>query len=128
MKKPPFFFFVHPILLSGLAFAPGTDLTRPYTSQGLYPQNTPPPAAGPIKYPIEALGMLVEIIVYLQLFFWFLAVIFGLYAAYLYLFSRGDPEKLKQAKNLLIYTVVSIVLAVVALSLPSLIASFIYGY
>jgi len=46
--------------------------------------------------------------------FFVTAILFLFYAAYLYLGAAGDPEKLTQAKNQLIYSVVAIAVALLA--------------
>ena len=46
--------------------------------------------------------------------FFVTAILFLFYAAYLYLGAAGDPEKLTQAKNQLIYSVVAITVALLA--------------
>jgi len=54
-----------------------------------------------------------------------LAVIFLIWAAFLYLTAAGNDEKVKRAKNALIYAIVAIVIAILAGSLPSLIANIL---
>lgn len=43
-----------------------------------------------------------------------LAVAFIVYAAYLYLTSQGDPEKVKQANQVILYSVISVGVALLA--------------
>ena len=60
--------------------------------------------------------------------FWFLivlAVIFIIVAAFKYLTAAGDPEKVKSAGTMLIYTAVAIVVALLARAIPLVIGSFL---
>ena len=43
-----------------------------------------------------------------------LAVIFLIYAAFIFLTSEGTPAKIESAKNIIIYAIVAIVLGVIA--------------
>jgi hypothetical protein len=53
-----------------------------------------------------------------------LAVIFLLYAAFLYLQARGAEADIEKAKNVIIYAIWAIAIAVLAAGVPSLICSF----
>lgn len=60
--------------------------------------------------------------------FWFLivlAIIFIIVAAFKYLTASGDPEKVKGAGTMLIYTAVAIVVALLARAIPLVIGSFL---
>lgn len=52
------------------------------------------------------------------------AVIFVIYAAYLYLLSEGDPEKTKTALNTLVYALFAIVIALISRSLVFVVKNF----
>lgn len=54
-----------------------------------------------------------------------LAVIFLLYAAFLYLTSGGEEEKTKKAKNFLLYAIIAIVIAVLSRGIIALVRSFV---
>ncbi len=59
--------------------------------------------------------------------FWILlvfAIIMALVAAYRYLTSSGDPEKVTQANKTLMYAAIAAAVAVIAFGLPRLIWSF----
>lgn len=58
--------------------------------------------------------IIVTIVNWLTGLFFVAAVLFLFYAAWLYLFAAGDPEKLKKAKNQLIYSVIAIAVALLA--------------
>jgi len=98
-----------------------------YTSQNNYPNVVVPGGNSPIQSVEEGMEVFVAIVEWAQVLFWILAVGFGLYAAYLYLTSSGEPDKVKKAGKQLIYTVVAIALALLALSLPAIISDFLYG-
>ena len=91
-----------------------------------YPRFNPPPTGGaPLTSVNDAVGILVSVIDLAQVVFWISAAGFGLYGAYLYLFSQGSKESICKAKNMMIYTVVAIILAIVAYCLPSIVINFI---
>lgn len=50
-----------------------------------------------------------------------------LFAAYNYLTAQGSAEKLKKAQDMLLYSVIAIVIALIALSVDNIIASIIGG-
>jgi len=56
-----------------------------------------------------------------------LAVIFLIWAAFLYLTAAGDEGKVGKAKNALIYAIIAIVVALIAGSLTSLIQNILTG-
>ncbi len=56
-------------------------------------------------------------------FAWFvalLAVVFGLYSGILFITASGDEAKLKKAKDVLIYVVVGVVVAILSFSIVSI--------
>ncbi|MFA6365005.1 MAG: hypothetical protein WCW78_01250 [Candidatus Paceibacterota bacterium] len=66
-----------------------------------------------------------RIINWIAVFFFLLAAIFILMAAYKYLTGKGDPEAVKEAQNMLIYAVVGIVVAGLAFALPNVVINFL---
>ena len=54
-----------------------------------------------------------------------LAVIFILFAAYLYLTAGGDDEKIKKAKSMIIYALVAVAIGLLARALVGLISTAI---
>jgi len=74
--------------------------------------------------PGELFDQISILIGWAQVFFWILAVVMGIYAAYIYLTSSGDPNKVSQASNILIYVVVAIVVAILAYVIPSIVENF----
>lgn len=54
-----------------------------------------------------------------------IAVLFVLYAAFLYLTAGGDEEKIKQAKNYIIYAVVALVVGAISQALIAIVNNFL---
>ena len=52
----------------------------------------------------------------------FLAIVFVIYAAFLYLTAAGDPEKVKKANATILYAAIGIAIAILAKFLPSIVA------
>lgn len=53
-----------------------------------------------------------------------LAVIFILYAAFMYLTSGGDEEKVKKAKQFLVYAIIAIAIGLLARGIVALVQTF----
>lgn len=86
--------------------------------------NLPIPQVGPGT--VGGIVNLVRAIVqWLYIIFFILAVLFILWAAILYLTAAGDPEKVGKAKNLLIYAVVAIIVAFLAVAFETIIGTFL---
>jgi hypothetical protein len=79
----------------------------------------------PIKTSDDIIDLIRGILEIMSVVFWILAVGGALYAAYLYLFSRGSEEKTKEAKKMLLYVVIAIAIALMASALPTLIYNFL---
>lgn len=54
-----------------------------------------------------------------------LAVLFGLWAGYQYLTSQGDMEKLRNARNTLIYGAAAVVVGLIAKGVPFIVTTFV---
>lgn len=70
-------------------------------------------------------GVLIKIV---NWFAWFVAlasVAMGLYAGFLYLTSRGMPQKVQQATKALSYVVIGVAISVVAFSIISIVQTFL---
>lgn len=106
--------------------APGVN--RFANDQTPYPHSVTPPAGGPISDVESFLYILTALIQFAEAVFWILAVGFGLYGAYLYLFSQGSSEKAGQARKVFIYAAIASLLAIVAYGVPGLVQSFVLGY
>ncbi len=55
--------------------------------------------------------------------FWLIAVIMIIWSAYNFLASGGNEEKVEKAKKILLYTVIAVVVAILATSLDPLLRS-----
>ncbi len=66
-----------------------------------------------------------NIYTWLLWFFWLITAGFIIWAAMLYVTARGDEEKVKKAKTVLIYAIVAIVVAILATSIRPLITNVI---
>ena len=86
-------------------------------------------AQAPTVPQLESVGgvtsFLDRIVNYLFGIFLVVAVIMIIYAAFLYLTAAGNEDKLKSAKNTIIYAIIAIVVAVVARSLVALVRNII---
>jgi hypothetical protein len=105
------------LLLPAMAFAQNMPLpVAPVTT------NVP---QGNITSMQSVLQMLCTVFAWAFYFLIVLAVIFIIIAAFKYLTAAGDPEKVKSAGTMLIYTVVAIVVALLARAIPLVIGSFL---
>ncbi len=66
-----------------------------------------------------------NIVKWIYIIFFIIAVMFILFAAYTYLMAQGDPEKVNTARNEIIYAVVAIIVALLAVGLDTAVATFI---
>ncbi len=75
---------------------------------------------------IEDIYALIEkVALWFQAFFFIIAAIFIILAAFSYLTSGGEKEKLAEAKNRLIYAVIAIVVAMLAFVLKTVVRNFL---
>ena len=72
-------------------------------------------------------NLVVRIANWLQAFFFIIAAVFIILAAFGYLTAGGDDEKVKAAKQKLIYAIVAIVVAILAFAVKNVVAQFIGG-
>jgi len=80
-----------------------------------------------VSSPAQAITLLCSVAGWIFFFLIILAVIFVLYAAFLYLTAAGDDSKIKQAGNILIYAAVAIAVALFAKGFPLLIGGLLGG-
>lgn len=73
------------------------------------------------------LDVVKRLIGWVYVVFFVLAVLFILMAAFTYLGAAGDEEKIKKAKNQIIYAAVAIVVALLAVGFSSIIGNFLGG-
>ncbi len=70
-------------------------------------------------------GIIETIVRWTYIIFFIIAVMFIIFAAYSYLTAQGDPEKVKNATNQIIYAAIAIVVAFMALGIDLLVKSLI---
>lgn len=101
-------------LATQIAAALPALLPQAVLAQG--PAEVPTGAPQPIELsgPEDIVAILNNIAGWLFTIFFVLAVIFFIYAAFLYLTAAGNDDRVKSAKNILIYGVVAIVVALLA--------------
>lgn len=98
----------------------GSSFTPQYPTSRL-----PEGGNAPITSVGQTLDVVVNILNFAQAVFWILAAGFGLYGAYLYLFSQGSKESVTQAKNMMVYTVVAVVVAIISYGIPAIVNNFV---
>ncbi|MEK7658134.1 MAG: hypothetical protein AAB366_03045 [Patescibacteria group bacterium] len=81
----------------------------------------------PVKSVNDVIRILNNIVKWTYTIFFIAAVFFILLAAYKFLFAQDDPEKIKSAKNQIIYAVIAIIVALLAVSFPVIIKDFLGG-
>lgn len=90
-------------------------------------QNNPSTGAptAPIKTTQDAVGVVNQVANFLFALFLALAVIFLIVAALFYLTAAGNQTQLDRAKNTLIYSIVAIVIALIAGGLTSFVGDLL---
>jgi hypothetical protein len=71
------------------------------------------------------LGLITRALNYAFTFLLALAVIFVLYAAFIYLTAGGDAEKVSRANRIILYAAIAIAIAVLARAVPILVTNFL---
>lgn len=96
------------------------------SAQGPDIQITPPtdPNA-PIKTGEDIYGVVGKFARYIAIIFWILATISAFYSGYLYFVAAGNPEILKKAQKQIWYTVIAIVIGLMAWGLPVFVRNII---
>ena len=79
----------------------------------------------PVKTVAEAENIVNNIAGWIQTFFFIIAIIFIILAAFQYLTAQGEPEKLTKARTMIIYAIVAIVVALVAGGMKGLADTFL---
>ncbi|MFH0806662.1 MAG: hypothetical protein V1885_02990 [Candidatus Brennerbacteria bacterium] len=73
----------------------------------------------------EVITLLTKALGILQAVFYIVAAIFIIIAAFKYLTAQGDPEKVGEARQMVIYAVIAIAVALLALVIGNIVANFI---
>lgn len=95
---------------------------------------------GPVNSPVQGInpisvkggmsvtglvGVLSDIVTWIWRIFFIVAVMFVIFAAFTYLTAGGDPEKVGNAKTQIIYAAVAIIVALLAVSLSTIVQTFL---
>jgi len=75
---------------------------------------------GTISSTTELVGLILGLVNWFAWFVALAAVLFGLYAGVLFITAGGDDEKITKAKNILLYAIVGIVVAILAFSIVNI--------
>lgn len=119
-----------------LALSPGPALTQ-QPSFGISPNGGSGAYQGPagvngLPAPVQSLGQVQSLVcTIINWLFWglmVLAVIMFLVAAYRYLTSSGEPEKVGKANKTLLYGAIAVVVGLLAGGIPLIIGSFFSTY
>lgn len=106
------------LVLPALAFAQSIPPAQSPAGTSNVPQ-------GNITSVNQVLVTLCQVFSYAFYFLIVLAVIFVIVAAFKYLTAAGDPEKVKAAGTMLLYTAVAIGVALLAKAVPLIVGSFL---
>jgi len=77
-------------------------------------------ANAPIQTTDDIISIIIGLVNWVAWFVALVAVLFGLYAGILFITAGGDDEKLTKAKNILLYSIVGIVVAILAFSIVAI--------
>ncbi len=101
------------VSLVGSAMGGGITITSSITS------------CNPANATTDALTVLANIINWFSWLLAILSVAMGLYAGFLYMTAKGESQKVATANNVLVYTVIGVVVAILAFSIKAIIGVFI---
>lgn len=73
----------------------------------------------------EVQGVLENIVGWAQVFFYIVATLFIILAAFSYLTASGDETKVKNAKTKIIYSLIAIAIAIIAGGVVALVRNFV---
>ncbi len=73
----------------------------------------------------DVIGLFESALGILQTVFYIVAAIFIIIAAFKYLTAQGDPEKVGTARQMVIYAVIAIAVALLSLVIENIVASFL---
>lgn len=109
-------------LTIGLTSLPMLALAQPFL-----PPSERPKVVGGIRDLGDILGIVTRIIGWFQAIIFIIATIMILYAAYIYITSAGSDDKLKTAKNIILYAAIGIGVALLAYAVQPIVENFLGG-
>ncbi|MDO8466985.1 MAG: hypothetical protein Q7S83_02480 [bacterium] len=108
------------LLVSNFAFAlPGEGTNPPSNSLNLSDID-------PLKN-VTLMGLIDRIVGFAIGFIIAISVLFIIYAAYLYMFAGGDPKNVTQAKAIIQYTVIAIIIALMSQAMVKIVIELLGG-
>lgn len=119
MKK---FFAISTIFLGFLPFS--VLAITPGTIPGANELGIP---EAPVKTSGGLLNILSDVVGWVYTIFFIIAVLFIIFAAFNFLTAQGDLEKIKSARNQIMWAVVAIVVALMAVGANAIIKNFLQG-
>ena len=96
------------------AQAPGQAITPPGLTSGNLG------VSGPIASTSDLVQKIMDLVAWVAWFVGLMAVLMGLYAGILFITAAGNPETVVKARNILLYAIVGIAVAVLAFSLVAI--------
>lgn len=96
---------------------PLVTLTVPFTTFAQQSITNQQPLPGVVSDATGLLSLVNDVLAWVFTGILILSTFFFLYAAFLYVTARGEEDQVKQAKNVLLYGVIGIVVAVLAQSI-----------
>ncbi|MEK7555399.1 MAG: hypothetical protein AAB516_01100 [Patescibacteria group bacterium] len=85
----------------------------------------PPIPSSPVTSVTGIVDVIDNVVRWVYIIFFILAVLFIIFAAFTYLTAGGDEEKVKKAKDQIIYAAVAIVVALLAVGFQTIIGNFL---
>lgn len=82
----------------------------------------------PVKDFPQAVSVLAQVVHWVYIVFFIVAVLFILFAAYDYLTARGEPETVKKAHRQIFWAAVAIVVALMAVGVEVIVKDFLTNY
>ncbi len=112
------------IVLSSLVVSSMVLLLSGTVSAQVIPTTpTPPPVY--VTGPSELFNIIERVVGWVYVFFFVIAMLLILFAAFTYLTSAGDPEKVTKAKNQLIYAGIAVAVALLAYSFTTIVRGIV---
>jgi hypothetical protein len=118
--------YLLPLLVLALVVAPAALAQAPVGGIGTAPAGgTNIGETGPVQDTATLVDTILGLINWVAWFVALVAVLFGLYAGILFITAGGNEETLSKAKNILLYAIVGIVVAILAFSIVAISRSIV---
>ena len=123
MKKLAYLVPVLAVL--ALALTPAVFAQAPGSTVGGVTDPTTLGTTGPVTNTTSLVSTILGLVNWVAWFVALVAVLFGLYSGILFITAGGDEAKVTKAKNILLYAIVGIVVAILAFSIVSISRSIV---